>query len=457
MHFRGRDAIKDLQQRERPEMDRLHLIEEGKEKRKSERASEEEGKKCLLGNTTDCQSNSRTGESCAYRNWKTLSQRPLCASIALCAHQSVNSSRFVDSLLRDNTKASIVDSLKKLPSKYVYYYVSPEHKNHYVLSYIFGFDREDDVYHFAYSYPYSYSRLQTYLEEVEKMKLPFLSVDIIGYSLQHRSLSALTIGKGEAGAKQRKTVVITSRVHPGETPASYIVQGLVDYLTSDDSMAQVLREHVTFKVVPMLNPDGVFLGNYRTSMMGFDLNRSWTDANPWAHPTLFATKNLLRQLNGDNTVDLDFFIDIHAHSSLKGSFVYGNQYDDVYRAERHTLFPKLLGQVAEDFNPGASVYNRDPNKNGTARRFFANTLRDKANCYTLEVSFFGYHPRNGSDTSLLVPYTDEGFPQQRADKRLGRNLARAFFQYYVVTNHIPAAESAAQSSVNRGRSRDRSR
>jgi hypothetical protein len=39
--------------------------------------------------------------------------------------------------------------------------------------------------------------------------------------------------------------------------------GLIDLLVSTHPIAQLLREHVTFKIVPMLNPDGVFMGNYR--------------------------------------------------------------------------------------------------------------------------------------------------------------------------------------------------
>lgn len=39
--------------------------------------------------------------------------------------------------------------------------------------------------------------------------------------------------------------------------------------------------------------------NFRCSLMGFDLNRHWQEPSPWAHPTLYATKNLLMEYDRD--------------------------------------------------------------------------------------------------------------------------------------------------------------
>ncbi|OBS67497.1 hypothetical protein A6R68_03962, partial [Neotoma lepida] len=43
------------------------------------------------------------------------------------------------------------------------------------------------------------------------------------------------------------------------------------YNRGDSSDAQLLRDTFVFKVVPMLNPDGVIVGNYRCSLAGRDL------------------------------------------------------------------------------------------------------------------------------------------------------------------------------------------
>jgi murein tripeptide amidase MpaA len=62
----------------------------------------------------------------------------------------------------------------------------------------------------------------------------------------------------------KPTVFITSRVHPGETPASYVLNGILSFLTNEKSeQAKILRDNFVFKIIPMLNPDGVYRGYYR--------------------------------------------------------------------------------------------------------------------------------------------------------------------------------------------------
>jgi murein tripeptide amidase MpaA len=72
---------------------------------------------------------------------------------------------------------------------------------------------------------------------------------------------------------QRKSVILTSRVHPGESNASWMMQGVIDFLVSDEETAVYLRNTFVFKIIPMQNPDGVIVGNYRCCLMGTDMNR----------------------------------------------------------------------------------------------------------------------------------------------------------------------------------------
>ena len=69
-------------------------------------------------------------------------------------------------------------------------------------------------------------------------------------------------------------------------------QGMVDFLTGPTEKARELRRRFVFKVVPMLNPDGVINGNYRCSLAGCDLNRMWHDPSKKFNPTIFYTKQV---------------------------------------------------------------------------------------------------------------------------------------------------------------------
>lgn len=322
-------------------------------------------------------------------------------------------------------KSTSRPSWYRIPHKNVYYYRCPEHHKNYVMSFAFCFDKESDVYEFCYCYPYTYSTLQNYLDLMDKNEYPHYKRELLGTTLQNRRLDLLTIThpknmEPKSGTKQR-VIFVTARVHPGETPSSYVCQGFIDFMVSSHPVAEELRDHLIFKIVPMLNPDGVYLGNYRCSLMGFDLNRQWQEPSQWAHPTIYATKQLLMKLNQNTAVDVNFFIDIHAHSTLMNGFMYGNVFEDEERAERQAVFPNLMSRFAEDFSLPQTNFNRDAVKAGTGRRTLGGILDDRTLCYTLEVSFFSY---TNAVTNEMMLYTEEKYA------RLGRNLARTFHEYY---------------------------
>jgi hypothetical protein len=90
----------------------------------------------------------------------------------------------------------------------------------------------------------------------------------------------------------RKPVVfLSARVHPGETPASFCMNGVLEFLTNpSDARAIALRRNFVFKLVPILNPDGVARGHYRMDNFGRNLNRYYQDPSPDEQPTIYAAK-----------------------------------------------------------------------------------------------------------------------------------------------------------------------
>ena len=113
--------------------------------------------------------------------------------------------------------------------------------------------------------------------------------------------------------------VISARVHPGESNASWMLKGFVDYLTGASLDAKILRDNFVFKIVPMLNIDGVVVGNYRCSLAGVDLNRHWSEPSRKLHPTIHYTKQMLRRFMEDREVTI--FCDLHGHSRKMNIFM----------------------------------------------------------------------------------------------------------------------------------------
>ena len=135
------------------------------------------------------------------------------------------------------------------------------------------------------------------------------------------------------------------------------MQGLIDFLVSKHKVATLLREKLIFKIVPMMNPDGVFLGNskveiviykhiyldvkcryYRQgSLFGADLNRVWDRATEFLQPTVQTVKDLILSLAASTEQPLDFVLDLHASNSMLGFYVIGNSYDSVFGSVVNSL------------------------------------------------------------------------------------------------------------------------
>ncbi len=53
--------------------------------------------------------------------------------------------------------------------------------------------------------------------------------------------------------KKKPVVLITGRVHPGETPSSYAMDGIIKFLMNkNDLRAVLLRKFFLFMIVPMV-------------------------------------------------------------------------------------------------------------------------------------------------------------------------------------------------------------
>ena len=143
-----------------------------------------------------------------------------------------------------------------------------EKKRVYALTFTHRFEYSRDKCFFAYSYPYTYSDLQDDLRslQLDKSKSNTFRRSVLSRSLAGNRCDLLSITEQTSSLKelqQRQGILVSARVHPGETVASWICKGIIDFLTSNCDNAKELRRAYVFLIIPMLNPDGVVNGNYR--------------------------------------------------------------------------------------------------------------------------------------------------------------------------------------------------
>ena len=153
------------------------------------------------------------------------------------------------------------------------------------MSFEYTFEYEDDKVWFAYSIPYSFTMLINFLKAIEEIqnKPENLKTNLIfkretlGKSLSGAEIPMIVITDFSENSKTKKTILMVGRLHPGETHSSWLIHGFIRFLLSENHKAQELRKKVVFKIIPMLNPDGVIIGNYRTTLAGCDMNRHFGD------------------------------------------------------------------------------------------------------------------------------------------------------------------------------------
>jgi len=98
------------------------------------------------------------------------------------------------------------------------------------------------------------------------------SVKTICETFGKNKVNLITISTGQKSIEDCKVVWVLARQHPSETTGSYMVEGMLRYLlpliseakssTKDTALSQ-LNDFV-FKIIPMVNVDGVIYGNSRS-------------------------------------------------------------------------------------------------------------------------------------------------------------------------------------------------
>ncbi|XP_077148023.1 cytosolic carboxypeptidase-like protein 5 isoform X3 [Ranitomeya variabilis] len=204
-------------------------------------------------------------------------------------------------------------------------------ENQFVLSFVHRFlDCRGATTYFSFCFPFSYEESQELLAGLDdrfsdsRLMSPgsspphsiYYQRELLCHSLEGLRIDLLTISSCHGMMEEReprldklfpdrscprpfrfsgkKVFFLSSRVHPGETPSSFVFNGFLEFiLRRDDPRAAMLRRMYVFKLIPMLNPDGVVRGHYRTDTRGVNLNRQYLAPDFELHPSVYGAKSVL--------------------------------------------------------------------------------------------------------------------------------------------------------------------
>ena len=235
--------------------------------------------------------------------------------------------------------------------------------------------------YFALCFPYTYSTLQDYLHKLSvtktnknKIKFSTLNKTICGNPLDILYIS--NFASTQSAINARQSIIFTARVHPGETSGSYVIESVINNLLNNSEQSNNLLDKYIFKIIPMLNPDGVIHGHYRNNILGKDLNRMWQDPRDNETPTIYYLKKLI-SINKPF-----FFCDFHGHSNMPNCALYccsppkkkKNKFFNFpngniksYHFYEEKVFMRIMEEEAKYYQKSGEKYNIQKSKLKSAR------------------------------------------------------------------------------------------
>lgn len=211
---------------------------------------------------------------------------------------------------------------------------------------------------------------------------------------------------------------------------------MLDYLTGSSAGAAVLRRHFVFKIVPMLNPDGVVNGNTRVNLAGWDLNRKWASPIEKMFPTIFHLKRLLANYQSRGRVAV--YCDLHGHSLSRNIFTYGCYSRKTGAATTTTagiksdprVLPMIVARNSPLFSFASCDFKVHKSKLSTARVVVHREL-GVVNSYTLEASFCGPNFGPRKDTQFSTWDLED----------MGRSWCQSLLVYFGLVAEVKALEA----------------
>lgn len=155
------------------------------------------------------------------------------------------------------------------------------------LSFTYNIPSKTDEVRFSVGMPYTEKNLLTFLKRFENH--PNLETASLALSRKGRNIERLHIGNITGNPKYR--ILLTARQHACEMMTNYLLEGVIEYVLSDNAQAEWLRKNVEILIIPFVDKDGVEDGDQGKHRRGRDHNRDYTENS--IYPSTLAIKSYL--------------------------------------------------------------------------------------------------------------------------------------------------------------------
>ena len=302
-----------------------------------------------------------------------------------------------------------------------------EFKSYFSLTFSFYY-KPNVKYYFASCYPYTYTQLRLYLNTLNKNCFKqIIKFGEAGYTYNKNKIPYLVITNfncSEEELNEKKCILVTGRIHSGETVSSYVVQGVIDFLINlKNPISNYLRDKYIFKIIPMLNIDGVIFGNYRLNILGKDMNRLWLNTIPFnsneCDKSSLSINNIIEIIKKTlNNRNIFLYCDFHGHSGKQNFFLYGcpKEGEENY----HKKFMEIYAKKSNIFSLNDCVHKIMPKKMNTLRALIKNVFNVDLS-YCLETSMFSYVLKDEINNKKIYPFTIEKY------KQIGKDFCLSLF------------------------------
>jgi hypothetical protein len=280
------------------------------------------------------------------------------------------------------------------------------------------FGRAGEEVRFSMGMPYTQENFDRFFRPFRKH--PSVKVESLCTTSKGRKTEKILIGRPGKTAARHK-ILITARHHACEMMASYVLEGIIETLLSQERNVVSLREDTEFMIIPFIDKDGVEDGDQGKARTPRDHNRDYNGESIYC-----STGTLRSMIPGWSGGDLKVAMDLHC-PWIKGDlnehiYLVGNSNETI--AKQETEFMKYLtvnnhGEVKYDPEKGivpfGTAWNTDKNySQGTSFDKWASGLEGIRLATTFEI------PYSVNGTQLLNPDNLRDF---------GKDVAVSILQY----------------------------